>query len=163
MQNVVNFFNEKKCHIILFIFFFIYKRRINGQLAPFSQEKSKEDHVISKFKSCEPSKHALLENRLKCPMSPKYSPIVDDSVDVPTSDSVADVNGSPVKIEPGVILSGVSGVDDMINMASTVNRDFLDSEFQVLNELIDSMRVDLLQTSIPVTYLQDYLKAMVRW
>jgi hypothetical protein len=37
---------------------------------------------------------------------------------------------------------------DNMNMASTVNRDFLDSEFQVLNDLIDSMRVDLLQTSI---------------
>ena len=50
------------------------------------------------------------------------------SVDVPTSDSGADVNGSPVK-KSEALYCLVSGVDDMINKASSVNRDVLDSEF----------------------------------
>lgn len=104
--------------------------------------------MITKLKNCKPSHHALLEDRLT--FIPKYSPIVDDCVHVPSSDTGADMNRSPVKTEVDVVMS---------NKDSREN--FFESEFQVLIDLIENIGVDLLQRSFLVTYIQDYLEKKV--
>nr|XP_011421560.2 uncharacterized protein LOC105324208 [Crassostrea gigas] len=160
----------------------------NDDVFPFkNQEIEKEDIVLTKFRRDNPTKYKALEGRFlgnspaspisiasSPPASPKncnmpsnpplpiYSPSSPSDVSSNTAlqISVPELNSISNLPTPDHNLTPSRNTTvPQTTPAQTSGQYPLRAELSALCELVDSVRVDLLQTSMIVNYIQDYLKS----
>uniref|UniRef100_A0A8W8MI55 Uncharacterized protein n=1 Tax=Magallana gigas TaxID=29159 RepID=A0A8W8MI55_MAGGI len=123
----------------------ISRRKLARQSEEFSQQRSQEDPQIMKLRQENPNKYEALEKRTiskSTLVTPKYSP------------------ASPGYIPPFPAQFLPTPDCNLLPLSTTSESAQypLKKELNALVELVNSVRVDLLQTSMLVNYISDYLK-----